>query len=91
MWWRKGAYITNFRNKKVFSVQDGKNIEGQYVYVMKRNNGRHQRWNIVYKDKAKKERTSGYDKEYGFHINRLFYFRSRLPMKRVAEAYSSYV
>jgi hypothetical protein len=24
-------------------------------------------------------------KDFGFHINRPFYFRSRLPMKRVAE------
>jgi hypothetical protein len=75
----------------VFDIPNAKDVEGQRVFVHKRNNGTHQRWNIVYKDSNKKERTSGYDKEYGFYINRPFYFRSRLPMKRVAESASTYV
>jgi hypothetical protein len=28
-------------------------------------------------------------KDFGFHINRPFYFRSRLPMKRVAECHGA--
>jgi len=51
-----------------------------------RHNGANQRWKIEYLDKAKKEATSGLNKEFGFHIGRPFYLVSRLPMKRVAEA-----
>jgi hypothetical protein len=29
------------------------------------------------------------DKDFGFHRNRPFYIRSRLPMKRVAEAHGA--
>jgi hypothetical protein len=50
-----------------------------------------QRWRIAYVHKHTKERTSGFDKEYGFYINRPFYFRSRLPMWRVAENVSNYL
>jgi hypothetical protein len=33
--------------------------------------------------------SKGFSKEYGFHINRPFYFVSRLPFKRVAEGNGS--
>jgi hypothetical protein len=52
---------------------------------MSRNEKPQQRWRIVYVDEAKKEPTKGLDKDWGFHINRPFYIRSRLPMKRIAE------
>jgi hypothetical protein len=45
-----------------------------------------QQWKIVYVDEAKPEQSKGLDEEFGFHINRPFYLRSRLPMQRVAEA-----
>jgi hypothetical protein len=44
-----------------------------------------QRWKITYVDRATKDITTGLDSNFGFHINRPFYIRSRLPMKRVAE------
>jgi hypothetical protein len=53
--------------------------------VYKRHGGKNQKWKIVYVDQAEKEQTKGMH-EFGFHVNRPFYFRSRLPMKRVAEA-----
>jgi hypothetical protein len=53
--------------------------------VWKRHNGANQRWKIVYLDKAEKYQEKGLSKDFGFHINRPFYFVSRLPMKRVAE------
>jgi hypothetical protein len=40
---------------------------------------------IVYLDKAEAIRTKGFNKEFGFHINRPFYIRSRMPMQRVIE------
>ena len=33
--------------------------------------------------------TKGMNTEFGFHVNRPFYFRSRLPMKRVVEVISA--
>jgi len=39
----------------------------------------------LYVDKAKPVATKGFNKEFGFHINRPFYIESRLPMGRVAE------
>jgi hypothetical protein len=59
------------------------------VIVWKRHNGANQRWVITYVDKAKKQPTSGYSSEWGMHINRSFYLRSRMPMKRVAELVGS--
>jgi hypothetical protein len=41
---------------------------------------------VLYLDEAKAIPGKGFDSEFGFHRNRPFYFRSRLPMKRVAQA-----
>jgi hypothetical protein len=41
----------NIKNKKVLDVRGGKDVEGQTVWVWRRNNGPHQRWKIVYLDK----------------------------------------
>jgi len=41
--------------------------------------------NGMYLDKAKAVATKGVSEEFGFHINRPFYIRSRLPMKRIIE------
>jgi hypothetical protein len=78
-------------NKKVFDVSKGKDAEGQRVWIWNRHNKANQRWRIAYADKHKKEKGKGYNRDYGFYITRPFYFRSRMPMQRVAEAVSSYV
>jgi ribosomal protein L19E len=66
-----------------------KDDEGQEVIVYNRNGddkkNANQRWKILYLDQKEKDRTSGENKEFGFHINRPFYLKSRLPMGRVAE------
>jgi hypothetical protein len=74
-------------NKKAVDVYQNKDIEGQKVIVWRKHNGWNQRWRVIYLDgkNYKKERTTGFDKEYGFYINRPFYFRSRLPMQRIVE------
>jgi hypothetical protein len=51
----------------------------------KRHNGANQRWKIIYVDKAESVLTKGVDEDFGFHRNRPFYFRSRMPFQRVAE------
>jgi hypothetical protein len=40
-------------------------------------------------DKSRKEVSKGFNREYGFHVNRAFFFRSRLPMQRIAELVGS--
>jgi hypothetical protein len=44
---------------------------------------------IIYLDKAEPIRTKGFNKEFGFHINRPFYIRSRMPMQRIAECHGA--
>jgi hypothetical protein len=74
-------------NKKVLDVYQKKDVEGQKCIVYRRHNGWNQRWRVTYLDgkNYRKERTSGFDKEYGLYIMRPFYLRSRLPMQRVME------
>jgi lipopolysaccharide export LptBFGC system permease protein LptF len=76
-------------NKKVFDVSGGKDVEGQRVWIWGRHNKANQRWRIAYADKHKKEKGKGYNRDYGFYITRPFYFRSRMPMQRVAERVGS--
>jgi hypothetical protein len=73
----------------VFYVSGNKDTEGQNVHMWKRHGGANHRWRVVYVDQAGKEKTKGYDTDFGFHIGRAFYIRSRMPMKRVAEAVST--
>jgi hypothetical protein len=74
-------------------VTGSKDEEGQAVGVASKNSREggavNQRWKIIYLDSADKIRTKGFNKEFGFHINRPFYLRSRLPMKRVAECHGA--
>jgi hypothetical protein len=86
------GYFTNIKNKKVISVKDRADKEGQPVWAINRMGGRQpsQRWRIVYADKlvgadayTKKGKMS--KKGFGFLALEPFYFRSRLPMQRVAE------
>jgi hypothetical protein len=53
--------------------------------VWTRHTGSNQRWSIVYTDKAGPAPSKGLDSNFGFHIGRAFYLRSRMPMKRIAE------
>jgi len=75
----------NIQNGKALDVHGGKDEEGRKVIVWNKHGKVNQKWSIVYLDKADKIETKGLNEEFGFHINRPFYFRSRLPMKRVAE------
>jgi hypothetical protein len=74
----------NPTNNKVLEVTSSKDDEGATVIVNNRNgnknNNANQRWKILYLDQAKPIRTKGFNKEFGFHINRPFYIRSRMPM-----------
>jgi hypothetical protein len=81
----------NPTNNKVLEVKNSKDEEGYAVGVANRANNKaaNQRWKIIYVDKAEKVRTKGFNKEFGFHINRPFYLRSRMPMQRVAECHGA--
>jgi hypothetical protein len=43
----------------------------------------------MYMDGMKKEETKGMNEDFGFHINRPFYIRSRLPFQRVLECHGA--
>ena len=72
-------------DNRVLDVYQGKDSEAQKVVVYKRHGGRNQKWRIQYVDEAKKPQKGGLVGDFGFHANRPFYFRSRLPMQRVME------
>jgi len=83
--YEKGQFI-NWTNSKVLDVFQAKDEEGQKVELHNNNDGSNQKWNVLYVDKADAIETKGLNEEFGFHINRPFYFRSRMPMKRVIES-----
>jgi hypothetical protein len=85
--------FVNQYNNKVLDVYQSKDDEATKVQVANRNGddnkNANQRWKVIYVDKAEKLRTKGFNKEFGFHINRPFYIRSRMPMQRVAECHGA--
>jgi hypothetical protein len=88
-----GEFFVNPTNSKVLEIKDNKDEEGQALIVNTRNGDNkknaNQRWKVIYLDKAEAIRTKGFNKEYGMHINRPFYLRSRMPMQRVAECHGA--
>jgi hypothetical protein len=83
-----GSHFHNVGNNKVLDVKDAKDDEGQAV-IVSNDSGKDElsmKWNVVYLDKAKPVPTKGFNKEFGWHINRPFYMVSRLPFKRVIES-----
>jgi hypothetical protein len=85
----EGQFFTNIYNRKVFDISGNKDVEGQNVHIWKRHGGANQRWRIIYSDQTTKEQTKGVHKDFGFAVNRAFYIRSRMPMKRVVEVVGS--
>jgi hypothetical protein len=91
-WWQifkyDGSFFTNIKNNKVLDVAGGKDAEATNVQVHGKNGTPAQRWKVVYKDKMGDEayQTKGVDAYFGFRVNKPFYFVSKLPMNRVAEA-----
>jgi hypothetical protein len=77
------------QNKKALDVAGARDTEGQKVIVWNKHKGANQKWKVVYLDKAKPVPTSGFSEEFGFHINRPFYLKSRMPMRRVAECHGA--
>jgi hypothetical protein len=75
----------NFSDNRVLNVWKNKDEEAQKVTVDRNSGGKSQQWNVIYLDKADKRQTKGLNKDFGFHVNRPFYIRSRMPFKRVAE------
>jgi hypothetical protein len=80
----RGQFI-NWTNKKALDVSGGKDAEGQAVIVYGNHGKVNQQWSIVYMDTFEGIAKEGMNEDFGFEVNRPFYIRSRLPMKRVAE------
>jgi hypothetical protein len=88
----KTQYCVN--GKKHYFPQEGDaskemNIEECVKVTTQSSCASNQRWKVIYLDKATAIRTKGFNKDFGFHINRPFYIRSRMPMKRVAECHGA--
>jgi hypothetical protein len=92
-WWQIFRYVDehfiNIQNQKALDVHSAKDEEGRQVIAWRRHNGANQRWKIVYLDKAEKMQSEGLNKDFGMVCNRPFYFRSRLPMGRIAEMHGN--
>jgi len=88
-WWQlfsyEGGFFSNMWDNRVLDVSGGKDAEAQKVVVYKRHGGKNQKWQVRYVDEIKDVQTKGLVGDFGFHANRPFYFRSRLPMQRVME------
>jgi hypothetical protein len=88
-WWQlfgyEGGFFSNMWDNRVLDVYQGKDTEHQKVVVHKRHGGKNQKWKVQYIDQVKKVQSKGLVGDFGFHANRPFYFRSRLPMQRVME------
>jgi hypothetical protein len=80
-----GEHFCNIQEtNRCLDVYQGKDVEAQKVQVHGRHNGANQRWKVVYTKDVKTE-TKGLNEEFGFHINRPFYFVSEMPFNRVIE------
>jgi hypothetical protein len=67
-------------------VSGGVDAENRNIIMYTKHGKINQQWDLVYTDEWKGEPGKGeLNEDFGFYVNRPFYFRSRLPMKRVAE------
>jgi len=91
-WWSdisfKDGYFVNNKSGQVLDATS-QSVEGTQTVMSNKQNIPQQKWRVEYVDKAEKEKTQGFNEEFGFHINRPFYIRSRLPMRRVAECHGA--
>jgi hypothetical protein len=91
-WWADFSYKNDqFVLKRNNSVLDaGSNdVEGQQTSTQGNRNANYQKWKVIYVDQATKIPSEGFNEQFGFHINRPFYIRSRLPFKRIAECHGA--
>jgi hypothetical protein len=79
----------NIRTGKVIEVAAGKDEEGSNVEVHVQNGSTQQKWKIRYVDTVKAGPTEGLDGDWGFHRNRPFYIRSKMPSGRTLEVVGS--
>lgn len=93
-WWhhykRDGDYIFNTKDKKVLSVSGADKEMTVCNFNTKKNKSAHQKWRIIYADKVN-TKTKGFNKVFGFFINRPFVIISKLPMNRVITAHGSHL
>jgi hypothetical protein len=85
-----GETFSNVYTKKVLTVEEGKDSEGQNVKITaKKDKSPGQKWKLLYVDLADPEPTKGLNKQFNFMINKPFFLQSKLYMNRVAECISN--
>ena len=67
----EGAHVINVKSGKALDVYGGQDAEMQNVIHWAKHNGNNQKWRVVYCDSFK-HATEGFNKEFGFYINRDF-------------------
>lgn len=71
-----GEHVLNVKTGLALDVYGGQDKDEQTVIQYKSHGGANQRWQVVYVDTFK-ERSKGFNKEFGFHINRDFVIESK--------------
>jgi hypothetical protein len=79
----------NIRTGKVIEVASGQDSEGNNVEAHVQNGSTQQKWKIRYVDTVKAGPTEGLDDNWGFHRNRPFFIRSKMPSGRTVEVAGS--
>jgi hypothetical protein len=89
VWNEKEGALENFKNRnRRLYVSGGQDVEGQHVHFSGKNGRPDQKWKLIYSDDMKGIKTKG-TSDYGFEINKPFYFRSRMLFERVLTAQSN--
>lgn len=71
-----GEHVLNVKTGLALDVFGGQDKDEQAVIQYRRHNGANQRWQVVYVDTFK-EASKGFNKDFGFHINRDFVLVSK--------------
>jgi hypothetical protein len=79
----------SIEKRRCLEVKSSKDEEGAPVGVAKQVNEANQRWKVIYQEDQKKEADKGFNEEFGFSINRPFYFKSRMMFHRVIDQHSN--
>jgi len=70
---------------KVIEVENKSDSEGKTCVMGNKAHATHQRWKVVYTSQEKGISTKGVNKDFGFHIGRPFYIRTRMGSGRAIE------
>lgn len=86
---KSSKHVIFTHENKAIDVDGGKDVEGKKLILSTKNNGNHQKWNIIYAAELKGEDTKTFNKEYGFYPGREFVLISAMPNHRKLISHSN--